>query len=322
MATDLELDYAFRFLLGRPPTQEEVVQWAATPADQLREQLMSTTAFQVALPGNAVFMPLELPAPQVEWSADEPTVARMLARVTAQWMRLGQERPFWSSEMRPEFDPGQIDAHREQFAQTGETEVAGLLKLLERYGLRPGQFERVCDFGCGVGRVARPLARIFRSVTGCDVSTPHMMIARSLTGAAVTYALVDMPDFGMAKPFDLWFSTQTLQFTPPPVSTLILRRMFAMLAPGGLAVFQVPTEQRSYRFSVAEYLNEPDHPETLTVHCLPQAVVFALAAEAGCRPLEVREDGKIWPPTAVLSNRFVFVKPRSAPAAGPRLARR
>jgi hypothetical protein len=42
------------------------------------------------------------------------------------------------------------------------------------------------------------------------------------------------------------------------------------------------------------------------VHCLPQPVVFRLAAEAGCTALEVREDSAMGFPW--LSNTFVFIK--------------
>ena len=99
------------------------------------------------------------------------------------------------------------------------------------------------------------------------------------------------------------------------MAALILRRAFALLAPGGVAVFQLPTERVGYRFEPLEYLAAANEPGITEIHALPQAVVFALAAEAGCLPLEVREDGMVWPPSACVSNRFVIAKPRKRPAA-------
>jgi SAM-dependent methyltransferase len=114
-------------------------------------------------------------------------------------------------------------------------------------------------------------------------------------------------DFGMGAPFDLWFSTRTLQHNPPPVTALILRRAFALLAPGGVAVFQIPTARVGYHFDIAA----PEPDEDLPIHAFPQAAVFALAAEAGCIPVEVIEDSVIWPPILCRSNSFVIRKPRS-----------
>ena len=321
MATTKEVDLAFRFLLGRPPTDAEAMDWAPIRAGSLRQELMATEEFRSALPGDAVMMPLDLPPSDIVWHADAPGTAALLARVQAHWTQLGEERPHWSADNRPEFTPENIAGNLPLFEASGENEVATLLATLARYGFTPERLPRVCDFGCGVGRVTRPLAKVFRYVTGCDVSPPHLTLARMATGASVNYALVGVPDFGMVTPFDLWVSTLTLQHNPPPLITMILRRMFALLAPGGLAIFQLPTERIGYRFDTAAYLAAPDSGEAMPIHVLPQTVVFALAAEAHCVPLEVREDGLVWPPTLCLSNRFIFAKPHATPPQGALIRR-
>ena len=314
MATTIEVDHAFRFLLGRPATPAERLQWAAHPVEQLRHDLMATDEFRAALPGDAVLMPLNLPPSQVAWFADANTLAALLDRVQARWVQLGQQRPHWSTDSRQEFAPDRIDDNMGLFEATGDGEIAALVATLARHGLTPAQLPRVVDFGCGVGRLTKPLAKVFQRVTGCDVSPPHLMLARAATGPNVGYSLVSVPEFGMAEPFDLWFSTVTLQHNPPPVITMILRRAFALLAPGGLAIFQLPTERIGYGFDPAAYLAAPLDPDVVEIHALPQSVVFSLAAEAHCVPLEVREDGLVWPPTLCLSNRFIIAKPRNAPA--------
>ncbi len=315
MATTQEVDLAFRFLLGRAPTDTEAMDWAPVRVDALRQTLMATEEFRSALPGDAVMMPLDLPPAPITWHVDQPTTAALLARVQAHWTQLGEERPHWSADNRPEFNPDNIAANMPIFEASGEGDVASLLAALARYGFTPEKLPRVVDFGCGVGRMTRPLAKVFHHVTGCDVSAPHLTLARMATGASVNYALVGVPDFGMAAPFDLWISTLTLQHNPPPLITMILRRMFSLLAPGGLAIFQLPTERIGYRFDAAAYLAAPDSGEAMPIHVLPQTVVFALAAEAKCVPLEVREDGLVWPPTLCLSNRFIIAKPPNAPKA-------
>ena len=309
MASPAEVDAAFRLLIGRPPDPAESAQWQAVPAGGLRAGLMATGAFRLALPADAVRMRLDLPASPVAWQADPATEAALLARVQARWTRLGEERPHWSVNARPEFAPDRIAANHALFEASGEGDLDVLLSVLARHGLTPADLPRACDFGCGVGRMTAPMRRRFAVVTGCDVSVPHLALARAAVGAGVTFALVAAPEFGMAAPFDLWFSTVTLQHNPPPVIAAILRRAFALLAPGGVAVFQLPTEREGYAFDPAAYLAAPDGPDPIEIHALPQSAVFGLAAQAGCVPLEVREDCVIWPPTSCISNRFVFCKP-------------
>ena len=195
---------------------------------------------------------------------------------------------------------------------SGAADAAQLVASLRRHGLAPSEFPHVCDFGCGVGRVTLPLAATFSRVTACDVSTAHLHVARRAAAEAglrnAVFSLVNAVDFGMAASFDLWFSTLVLQHNPAPIMAMILKRMFALLRPGGVAAFQAPTYMTDYRFSAAEYLASPP-VEGFEIHVIPQAVVFALAQTAGCVPLEVREDEAVWPPSIVISNSFIFRKP-------------
>lgn len=63
------------------------------------------------------------------------------------------------------------------------------------------------------------------------------------------------------------------------------------------------------RKAAAGELANPTGAGTIEVHCLPQSVMYGLAVEAGCMPLEVREDTAMGPPSHWPSNTFVFVKP-------------
>ncbi len=308
MADPAQIGTAARLLLGRAASPAEAAQWATIPPDLLRERLMATEAFAAALPADAVRMRDEPPGP-VEWAATPDAAAALLARVQAHWNRLGEERPHWSVATQAEFLPDHIASHREAFAATGMKDVAQLLATLARHGLHPGDLPRAVDFGCGVGRMTGPMTKLFAAVTGCDISPSHLMLARAACGRLARFSLVNAVDFGMAAPFDLWFSTRTLQHNPPPVIALILRRAFALLAPGGVAVFQLPTARVEYVYRMEAALAAPDSAEDLPIHVLPQSAVFALAHEAGCVALEVLEDSVIWPPTICRSNSFVIRKP-------------
>jgi hypothetical protein len=90
----------------------------------------------------------------------------------------------------------------------------------------------------------------------------------------------------------------------------LLAWAFRRLAPGGVAIFQVPTHRVGYRFRLSEYLAREAEPE-MEMHVLPQPAVFALAAAARLEVLEVREDTHLvaGQPAVWLSNLFVLRRP-------------
>ncbi len=257
-------------------------------------------------------LPLDIPALDIAWEADPRALAALLAHVQANWTRLGELRPHWSVQANDAYAPDRIEANRAAFDASGAAELGMLRACLARHGRTPSDFRRVCDYGCGVGRITLPLAGAFAAVLACDVSPAHLALARLEAGQRglrnVVFSLVNAADFGMADPFDLWFSHLVLQHNPPPVTAAILRRMFARLAPGGIAVFQLLTYLRGYAFAPDTYLAQPLPMGEIEMHVLPQQAVFALAAAAGCIALEVREDSAVWPPSVCTSNTFIFRK--------------
>jgi SAM-dependent methyltransferase len=182
--------------------------------------------------------------------------------------------------------------------------------ILDRAGILPSDIPRAFEFGCGVGRVTPFLAETFRQVTAADVSNSHLTLAREQTRGApnVVFTLAENAEFGMSETFDFWFSKIVLQHNPPPVIAMILSRALSLLAPGGVAIFQVPTYALGYRFCLHDYMAKlPDRGE-IEMHVLPQPVVFNIARSAGCEVLEVLNDGAAGNPRAWTSNTFVLRK--------------
>jgi SAM-dependent methyltransferase len=308
-----EVRGAWRALTDEPiPDAALIQQLCALPSiGDLRRMMMATEAFQRQLPNLTARVPMTAPPLSVETAVDQATMASLMAMVRENWRRLGDDRPHWSVTGRDEFLPGQLAANRGAFEASGHDDLNLLLSVLIRNGLNEDLFRHVCDFGCGVGRVSLPLAGRFARVTGCDISPPHLQVAREAAAARgignVEFVAVEPPDFGMREPFDLWFSHLVLQHNPPPIMVAILRRMFALLAPGGAALFQIPTYVQGYRFDTAAYLRSPSD-NAMQIHALPQGEVLALAREAACDVLEIREDASVWPPSAAVSNMVLFRK--------------
>jgi SAM-dependent methyltransferase len=252
------------------------------------------------------------PAPiEVESEAGPGELAAMLERTGQYWERVGGEAPHWSVLTQERYRPERIAETRDEFYASGKTDLALVTGLLARHGMTPAARPRLLEFGCGVGRATLALARVF-AVTGCDVSGPHLRLARR-EAAARGVAGIEWHRTRTRRPmprglWDVWFSRIVLQHNPPPVIAWLLREAFARLAPGGVAIFQVPTHAVGYRFRLSEYLARPEAPH-MEMHVLPQRAVFALAAEAGLSVLEVREDHVVGQPGRWLSNLFVLQRP-------------
>ncbi len=287
---------AYRLFLGRVPSDSEVSHWARIPSvAELRNRFLASDEFAIKVRQLPIPNRIGPTAPRirVDWRADAATEAHLLEHVRRTWIALGQEKAHWSVLSADQFLPDRIEKNREAFYRSGDGLVATLVATLARQGIAPDQLPHVVEFGCGVGRVTPHLAARFTAVTATDISHPHLEMAKAVTKSPnVHFALTELPDFGIPDGCDLWFSYIVLQHNPPPVMALILRRAFEALRPGGMAVFQVPVYASRYAFDLADYLRRPPSTE-IEMHCLPQSVVFALAAEAGCVPLEVREDNAI-----------------------------
>lgn len=320
--TDNEIAWVYRLLLGREALPDECARWRHMPSvSAMRQAALESAEFRMlaqrmmlgAAARPAAKLPLDLPHSDIEWEVGPTAQEQLLAHVTRTWTALGVEKPHWSVLSADQFMPEKIEQNEANFYASGANDLRLILRALERHGRSPVSQNRVVEYGCGVGRVTPHLAHTFAQVTAIDISSSHLALAQqAATKAAAANAkfqLARAPDFGMVEPFDLWFSYIVLQHNPPPVIALVLRRALAMLAPGGIAIFQVPTYATGYRFSLANYLANPSTTGTIEVHCLPQQVVYSLAAEAGCIPLETREDGAMGPPSHWLSNTFIFAKP-------------
>jgi SAM-dependent methyltransferase len=325
VATELNAELvrtAYRLFLGREPESELAVRQALTHGtlEELRAAFLVSAEFRGVVqsdlppPPAPTLVPLGAPPIAVEWQADDETAAALLAHVMTTWTRLGEERPHWSVLSAQPFAPERIAANEAAFFGSGAQDRDDLVAILARQGVRPDAVPRLFEFGCGLGRVTAHFAKTFASVAACDVSASHMRLARETlakAGVAADLALAQTADFGMTAPFDLWFSRIVLQHNPPPIIAMILRRAFALLAPGGFAVFQVPTYAAGYRFRLADYLAGLGGADGIEMHVLPQPVVFALAREAGCETLEVLEDLSAGPPATWRSTTFVLRKLRT-----------
>jgi SAM-dependent methyltransferase len=239
------------------------------------------------------FMPLAAPPLEVETAASPEQLAAMARHVAANWRRLGASEPHFSVIVDERYRRDRIADSEEAFYRSGAGYVEELRQTAARCGIDIGEFRCCLELGAGVGRVSVWLAEAFPRLVALDVSPPHLDLARAAAArfgrGNIDFVLLDdVARFSALGRFDVFASVITLQHNPPPLIALLLRTALARLAPGGIAFFQVPTYHRGYRFRVAEYLAAP--PDGMEMHLIPQAALFRILSEAGCRVLACHDD--------------------------------
>jgi trans-aconitate methyltransferase len=124
-----------------------------------------------------------------------------------------------------------------EFWESGERYTTSLLNAIARIYPSRG-CENALDFGCGVGRILRPLATRYRRVVGVDISPAMLALARRNVPEAELTA--QLPD----ERFDLVHSYLVLQHIPPRRGLEIVRRLRRCVAPGGVIALHAPVEVR------------------------------------------------------------------------------
>lgn len=325
-ATREDIRAAYRVVLGREPESEAVLdsQLVGHPTrNEIRNRFLQSEEFSAANPGllKNASLPLVHEGMAVEVEARPEALAAMLQRTGGYWSQVGQEAPHWSVLTNDRYRPERIEETREAFYATGQGDLDLVRNLLERHGIDPARLPLCLEYGCGVGRATLALAGLFQRVIGCDISAPHLELARQ-EAARRGISNLGWHHSGIAAPmpaggWNLWYSRIVLQHNPPPIMAHLLRLAFAGLAPGGVAIFQVPTHSNGYGFAIDRYMAASDSPH-MEMHVLPQRHVFALAAEAGLEVLEVREDTQAVTDNHAdwLSNMFVLRRPEAGLGGG------
>jgi SAM-dependent methyltransferase len=166
-----------------------------------------------------------------------------LEELKRDWDALGRIDPMWA--VLTGEDRRNHGWDEDAFFATGRKEIAGVLGDLERLGL-PARRGRCLDFGCGVGRLTQALAEHFQTCDGVDIAPSMLEAGRRLNrhGDRVTFHQNDADDLSLfpSGAFDLVYSNIVLQHVGPSVAKAYIREFVRLLAPGGLAMFQLPSE--------------------------------------------------------------------------------
>ncbi len=156
-----------------------------------------------------------------------------------------------------------------EFFDTGDAEMDRVMARAQAFG-HPTASRLALDFGCGVGRVTRPMSRYFDVAVGVDISTRMIESARLLNEAYPTCRFEttgghDLAQFADGE-FDLVYSSIVLQHVPGRSAIEgYVREFVRILRPGGLLAFQLPSaiplryrlQPRRRAYSVLRTLGTP-----------------------------------------------------------------
>jgi SAM-dependent methyltransferase len=213
------------------------------------------------------------------------------------WEQLAQRDPLWAVLTDPRkagrgWDPG-------DFFATGELEIERVLAYLAGKGIAPARGIAL-DFGCGVGRLTRALARRMDEVDGVDASPTMIERARELNAGAtgrMRFVLNQEPHLGQlpSARYAFIYSSIVLQHMPAPSALGYVREFFRLAGPGGLVVFQAATRVRrsvlvrlrAQARRLAHRLHLVGDDLRIEMHALAEAEILRHASGAGFDVLDV-----------------------------------
>jgi hypothetical protein len=153
---------AYKFILGRPPENEGVVDWQAKQfetIDELGNTFFSSEEYRAR--NKAVvtksFVGFQPPS-DIDVRTDQAAFAAMVAKTSSYWSTIGATSPHWSVLSDTKYLPEHIGEYKAEFYESGKGDRDFVIALLRRIGRSPDEFQCLAEYGCGVGRVTAPLA--------------------------------------------------------------------------------------------------------------------------------------------------------------------
>ena len=222
------------------------------------------------------------------------------------WDEFGKSDPLWAILTAPDKKGNRWSI--DEFLETGRGQITALIGYLDSRGLATRR-RRALDFGCGAGRLTHALADHFEQVIGVDIAPSMIDIARRLH-ARVTNAEFRVNSSSRLESIesgsiDLVYTLLVLQHMAPRYIREYLAEFVRVLSPGGVLVFQLPSdhpipvvvEGRGLKsilplpvISMIRKLRRLREFPRMEVHGLARGEVEALLANLGAPVVDVVDD--------------------------------
>lgn len=173
------------------------------------------------------------------------------------WRAIADAYPYFGVFAHERFKKPSPEDLKEFFA-TGENDIAAYLQTSRRI-FGPFEPKSALDFGCGVGRLLIPLAKLTGNATGVDIADGMLALARKHADEAAAPVTLTK-SIPANQTFDWVISQIVLQHIPPQRGYPIIGDLWRAVAPNGLAALQIVTfrdnvqvEEMVRDFSVVSY---------------------------------------------------------------------
>ena len=167
------------------------------------------------------------------------------------WERFAAREPYFAVLTHEKFLRARLDeAAEREFFESGEEHVATLFTTIRTHVSAAFSATTALEYGCGVGRLAIPLARRVEAVTAVDISPAMLNVAReraAAMGARKIEFLTPAELFAQSRNFDLVTVHLVLQRLPRAEGLELLRALAARVGVGGIGVFHVPYRKHAKR---------------------------------------------------------------------------
>ena len=173
----------------------------------------------------------------------------------AAWTRYGELDPYFGVVSHDRFRRENLDDTAvAEFFRSGQTHVDWLVRTIRDRVDETFAPRRTLDFGCGVGRLLIPLARISHKVVGVDVSEGMLHEARrNCTSQGMLNVELARSDDRLSRvggTFDFVHSWIVFQHIPPRRGMALLQEIVGRLEVGGIGALHftyASTAPRSQR---------------------------------------------------------------------------
>lgn len=237
---------------------------------------------------------------------------KILCKTQNEWETLAKLDPLWAilSDNNKRFGNWNMD----DFFATGEKEIAASLQYLREKRILVHKMKRALDFGCGVGRLTRALAKYFPCVYGLDISTTMINEAKRLNAAYQNcHFKVNKEDYTLHFPknyFDFIYSNNVLQHFPnTEIALKQISDFIRLLKPSGIAIFQFPSKlpfldklhPRRRLYYLLKYLGLNEkvlynklHLYGFSMLCLSVTEIQTLLSKHKVKIIDIKDKGSIY----------------------------
>lgn len=155
------------------------------------------------------------------------------------WEKWGATDPYYGVFSSEQYRASKLSNERkEEFFRSGEDYVDSMFTKMNTLFNKDILPDRAMDFGCGVGRLTKPLAKRCKHIIGIDVSTSMLKEARSNCSECqnISFVISDDQLSILTEGFDLVHTHLVLQHIPWHRGHRIVEQLLNRVNKGGYIV--------------------------------------------------------------------------------------